>query len=180
MVEVLSETRVVAGVSCRIVRDRVYVDDVLIEDTHDFYAQDDAGNVWYMGEEVDDYVYDDAGNLLEIAHEGAWETGKDVAGVGSIAQPGYLMLANPKVGDVYHQEYYPGEAEDMGQVVAVGVTVTLADGRAITCVKTRDFSSADPTVDGLKYYAPGIGVVLEEAIDGSERVELVSGGGQGG
>src|SRR3990170_8083774 len=83
VVEVLDDTRDVMGVTCRVVRDRVFLDDVLIEDTHDWYAQDDAGNVWYMGEQVDNHNYDDEGMLLNITHEGEWEAGKDVAGLGT-------------------------------------------------------------------------------------------------
>jgi hypothetical protein len=48
VVEVLDETRDVNGVISRVVRDRVFLEELLIEDTHDLFAQDDAGNVWYM------------------------------------------------------------------------------------------------------------------------------------
>jgi hypothetical protein len=173
IVEVLDETRDVAGVECRVVRDRVFVDGLLIEDTFDWYAQDDAGNVWYMGEDVTDYSYDESGALIGAGNPGAWETGKDVAGVGAIARPGYIMPAAPRAGARYHQEYYPGEAEDYGEVVGVDVPVTLGDSTSYTTVKTRDQSSLDPTIDSFKYYAPGVGVVLEEGPDG-ERVELTS------
>ena len=174
VVEVLDETRVVSGITCRVVRDRVYLDDVLIEDTHDWYAQDDVGNVWYMGEEVDNYEYDDEGNVIEINHEGAWEAGQDVAGLGTTAKPGYLMKASPSPGDVYHQEYYAGEAEDMGEVIALEVEVTLGDGTTYTCMQTRDYTPLEPDVNEYKYYTPGIGVVLEEVVGGDERVELIS------
>ncbi len=174
VVEVLDDTRVVMGITCRVVRDRVFLDDVLIEDTHDWFAQDDDGNVWYMGEEVDNYNYDDAGSLIDTTHEGSWEAGLDVAGLGIIAWPGYAMKASPVPGDVYHQEYYASEAEDMGEVVALDVPVMLGDGVTYTCLQTRDFTPLEPDVSEYKYYAPDIGVVLEELIDGDERVELIS------
>ena len=175
VVEVLDETKVVYGVTVRVVRDRVYLNDVLVEDTHDWFAQDDDGNVWYMGEEVDNYEYDVDGNPLPLNHDGAWEAGKDVAGVGEIARPGHVMKASPMVGDLYHQEYYPGEAEDMGEVVALNVSVTLADGTTYTgCLQTRDFTRLEPGVAEHKYYAPGIGLVVEEKVGGGERAELVS------
>ena len=72
IVEVLDDTRTVFGVETRIVRDRVFLDGLLIEDTFDWYAQDDAGNVWYMGEEVTDFEYDDEGNRIGTSHTGAW------------------------------------------------------------------------------------------------------------
>jgi hypothetical protein len=172
VVEVLSTTRDVAGVTCRVVRDRVYLEGLLIEDTHDWYAQDDDGNVWYMGEEVDNYNYRDEGTLIDVSHEGAWEAGRDVAGLGSSARAGYIMLASPAPGDTYHQEYYEGQAEDMGEVVARDVPVTLGDGTEYSCLQTRDFTPLEPDVVAFKYYAPGVGVVLEEEED--VRVELIS------
>jgi len=174
VVEVLDDTRQVMGIMTRVVRDRVFLNDVLIEDTHDWFAQDDAGNVWYMGEEVDNYNYDDAGNLIDITHEGAWEAGKDVAGLGTIAKPGHVMKASPMPGEVYHQEYYPAEAEDMGEVLALDVPVTLRDGTNYTCLQTRDFTPLEPGVNEYKYYALGVGLVVEEVVGGTERVELVS------
>ena len=174
VVEVLDDTREVMGITCRVVRDRVYLDDVLIEDTHDCYAQDGDGNVWYMGEEVDNYNYGAEGSLIDITNEGAWEAGLDVAGLGTIARPGYLMKASPTPGDIYHQEYYAGEAEDMGEVVAVDVSVTLSNDVTYTCLQTRDINPFEPDDVEYKYYAPGIGVVLEELVDGDERVELIS------
>ncbi len=174
IVEVLEEQREVMGVTCVVVRDQVFLDDVIIEDTHDWYAQDDDGNVWYMGEEVDNYNYDAEGNLIDVTHEGAWEAGKDVSGQGETASPGYVMLSEPEADDVYYQEFYQGEAEDIGLVVEVGVAVTLADGSEYTCLKTRDYTPLEPGHVEFKYYAPGIGVVLEEVEESGERVELES------
>ncbi|MBL8877825.1 MAG: hypothetical protein JNG88_01795 [Phycisphaerales bacterium] len=173
VVEVLATTRDVAGITCRAVRDRVYKDGRVVEDTFDWYAQDDGGNVWYMGEDVTDFVYDNSGNLLSSEHPGSWETNKDVANIGVTALPGFIMPAHPTTGDRYHQEYYVGEAEDYAEVVGVGVEVALADGSTHTTIKTHDLSTLDNTIDSFKYYAVGVGVVLEEGHDG-ERVELIS------
>ena len=57
--EVLEDTRKVNGVECVVFRDRVFLDELLIEDTNDWFAQDDSGNVWYMGEDVPNYEYND-------------------------------------------------------------------------------------------------------------------------
>ncbi len=177
VVEVLDETRTVNGITCRVVRDRVYLgdglplgpEDLLVEDTHDWYAQDDAGNVWYMGEDVVNYEYDDEGTEIGTSDEGSWESGVDGA------EPGYLMLASPAAGTSYYQEYYEGEAEDMAYVVATGVTVELDDGTTYTgCVQTLDWNPLEPDVLEYKWYAPGVGVVKEEALTADEIVELVS------
>jgi hypothetical protein len=43
-------TKVVDGVTCRVVFDRVWTNGRLGERTHDFYAQTRRGTVWYFGE----------------------------------------------------------------------------------------------------------------------------------
>jgi hypothetical protein len=171
--QILDETYSIMGIETRVVRDRVYEDDVLVEDTRDWFAQDDEGNVWYMGETVDNYNYDDNGELIDITHEGAWEAGKDVANTGQIARPGYQMLAQPIVGRIYHQEYYPGEAEDAAEVLDLAAPVTTEAGLEFSTLKTRDFSTSEPTADERKYYGQGIGTVLETTGTGEVKVEYV-------
>lgn len=165
--EILDETRVVAGVECVVVLDRVYLDEVLIEETYDWFAQDDNGNIWYAGEEVVNYEYDDDGELLETNDDGSWEAGVDGA------QPGILIKAIPVVGDVYQQEFYQGEAEDMAEVVALNVPVTLDDGTIYpNCLKTLEWNPLEEDSEEYKYYAPGVGLVKEEDLEGEEPVEL--------
>ena len=59
------------GVETTVIRDTVYEDDLIIEDTFDWYAQDTAGNVWYFGEIVVNYEYDDEGNFIGVNNDGA-------------------------------------------------------------------------------------------------------------
>jgi hypothetical protein len=166
VVEVLEETRVVNGVTCVVVRDRVFLDELLIEDTHDWCAQDDDGNVWYMGESVTNYEYDDDGNVLSTDHDGAWEAGVD----GAI--PGIIMKATLIVGDTYQQEFYEGEAEDMGKIEALGVQVELEDGNIYTnCLQTLEWDPLQPDDQEYKYYAPDVGLIKEELVDGDETVD---------
>ena len=49
IVDVLADTKTILGIETLVIRDRVYLEGVLIEDTFDWYAQDDNGNVWYLG-----------------------------------------------------------------------------------------------------------------------------------
>ena len=119
VIEVLDVTRLVNGVICAVVRDRVYIDELLMEDTHDWFAQDNSGNVWYMGEDVVNYEYDDAGVVIATDTAGSWEAGVDGA------VPGFQMKAKLVIGDSYRQEYLAGEAEDMAAIHALNVPVTL-------------------------------------------------------
>jgi hypothetical protein len=85
------------------------------------------------------------------------------------------MLAEPRVGDGYQQESYPGEAEDQGQVLSTDESVNVAFGSFTDVLQTEDTTPLEPGLVEQKYYAPGVGLVLEETVlGGSERVELVA------
>jgi hypothetical protein len=160
---VTHESRVIAGVTAIVVTDQVFRNGELIEDTTDWYATDNAGNVWYLGEETAEY---ENGQVTTTA--GSWETGVDGA------EPGIIMLADPQAGDIYRQEFFAGEAEDIGQVYALGESVTVPAGSYTEVLVTEDWSLLDPDVHERKWYAPGVGVVFEEVVSGgSGTLELV-------
>ena len=151
----------VNGVAARVVRDSVYLDGELIEDTRDWYAQDLDGNVWYLGEDTAEYE----GGVV-VSTEGSWTWGTDGA------LPGIVMLGDPQIGDVYRQEYLADQAEDYGEVVALDESVTVPAGAFTGCLKTRDRAATDPAVDELKYFCAGVGNVLTEE-EGDVRDELI-------
>jgi len=160
---VTSETRVVMGVNTTVIRDRVWEDDELVEETFDWYAQDKNGNVWYFGEESKDF---EDGKL--VSTEGSWEAGVNGA------KPGILIEGKPQVGDIYRQEYLMGEAEDMAEVLALNESVSVEYGLFENCLKTKEWNPLEPGSEENKYYATGIGLLLEmETKGGSERLELV-------
>jgi hypothetical protein len=151
--------------TCRVVRDVVELDGEVIEDTDDWYAQDTEGNVWYFGEISREF---EDGELVSL--EGSWK-----AGVGG-AKPGIIMEADPQVDDIYRQEFFLGDAEDMGAVVSRGnesVTVPFGTYRD-DVLKTKDFTPIEPDVFEFKYYAPGVGLILEVNPDTGDRVELIN------
>ncbi len=160
---VLAEHKMILGVSCTIVRDRLSVDGSLVEETLDWYAQDADGTVWYMGEDSKEYR-----NGVVVGTAGSWQ-----AGVGG-AQPGVIMFADPLPGVTYRQEYLRGEAEDMATVLLTDGSVHLAMGDYTHIVQTKDFSLLEPDIIEYKYYAPGLGMILEDSPGGVERVELLS------
>jgi hypothetical protein len=163
-IEVLQETRDVNGVKATVVHDLVFVGDQIVEETYDWYAQDKDGNVWYLGEEVDNYE-----NGVLADHTGSWEWGKDGA------LPGIMMWADPSahLNEEYYQEYYAGEAEDKGQVLSMNENVTVPFGAFDSVLKTYDFSSLDPDLKENKFYAKGIGVIKEVDQLSGEEVVLI-------
>jgi hypothetical protein len=162
-VEVTDDTKEILGVECVVVRDTVWVDGELVEDTFDWYAQDTDGNVWYMGEDTKEYKDGEV-----VSTEGAWEAGVDGA------KPGIIMWADPQIGTSYRQEYYAGEAEDMAEVISLTESASVTYGSFDDLLVTKEWTPLEPGIAENKYYAAGVGLVLEEVVEGgSERVELI-------
>jgi len=160
---VTHETKTIMGVECAVVHDVGYEDGDVTEDTLDWYAQDKDGNVWYFGEATKTIENGEA-----VDTKGSWEAGVDGA------MPGIIMWADPKVGEPYAQEYAPGVAEDMAQIVRTGEKVTVAYGAFSDVLVIKEWNPLDPGVVEEKSYASGIGVILEQTLEGeNERVELI-------
>jgi hypothetical protein len=162
---VTGKTKVIMGVTCVVVSDVITEDDEVEERTLDWYAQDDAGNVWYFGENARDYDTD--GRI--VSRQGSWEAG--VKG----AQPGIVMHANPAPGATYRQEYFKGETEDVARVVNTGVRVSVPAGTYTDTVVTYDSTVLEPGKIEAKYYARGVGLVRTRFTRGADEVtELVA------
>ena len=161
---VTSDTKVILGVTTIVVHDQAYESGVLVEDTYDWYAQDEAGNVWYFGEDTKEL--DANGNV--ISTEGSWEAGVNGA------EPGIIMEANPKKGDKYQQEFSAGVAEDMAQVIGFEDSFCVQYGCFENVLVTKEWTPLEHGVVENKYYAPGVGFIYGEMVKGgNETTELV-------
>jgi len=167
VVTVTHRTRRIAnGIMARVVRDVATERGRRVEVTDDWYAQDAAGNVWYLGEDTAEY---ERGKPVNRA--GSFEAGVDGA------QGGIAMPADPVAGLSYRQEYYAGHAEDRAAVISVReeqVEVPFGFLRR-DVLMTRDLVPTEPHVQELKFYARGVGPVLAVHTDGTGgRAELLS------
>ena len=183
-VDVLKRTKLIDGVRCIVVRDRVFDGGDLVEDTDDWFAQAKDGAVWYCGEEVKDYesFEGDRPGLPELVSiDGSFKAGRDGD------KPGTIFLAHPVKGDVYREEFSLGSAEDVAEVLSTTyrygtsrqldrfVPRALADRLcAGDCVVTRNHTPLEPGVVERKYYAPGIGLFLETVPATGEIVRLTA------
>ena len=170
-VVVTDQTKLIDGITCVVVIDTVSEDGVPIEVTRDWYAQDQIGNVWYCGEiarnfEVFEGDEPAAAELVDI--DGSWKAGRD----GSEA--GVLLPFAPIVGETIRQEVAYGEAEDVVRIDSLNATETAPGAScAGNCLMTTDFTPLEPDVAENKFYAPGIGLIVEVDPDAGDRVELV-------
>jgi hypothetical protein len=149
-VSVTRRTRLVDGIRARVVHDVVREQGGIVEDTHDWYAQDSGGSVWYLGEATAEY---DGGSL--VSTEGSWEHGIDGA------QAGVLLPARPVVGCRYREEYKPGEAEDRALILARSESITTPTGHYRQVLHTANSTPLEPDVLENKLYAGGVGPVVE-------------------
>ena len=140
-------------VKARVVEEREWVDDELVEVSRNYFARcDQTGDVFYFGEAVD--IYED-GEI--VSHDGAW-----LAGVGG-AQPGVIMPGSYLLGSRYFQERAPG-AMDRGEHTAMGLTVATPAGTFHNCVEVIETSPLEPGHESLKRYCPGIGLVQDNDV----------------
>jgi len=147
--EVTFNTKVIDGVTCVEVHDRVYINEALAEDTLDWYAQDKQGNVWYFGEDSEEL---DNGRVTTLG--GSWMAGMNGA------KPGIIMLAQPVVGQYYRQEFQLNTAEDVAGIIRLNQTVIVPAGTFGDLVETEEITGLEPGALEHKYYAKGVGNVL--------------------
>ena len=169
-ITITDRIKLVDGIRCLVVRDVVEIDGELIEDTDDWFAQDVDGNIWYCGEESKDYEWFD-GDIPAVpelvAIDGSFKAGRDGD------EAGILLPSAPVVGDIFRQEVSFANAEDAIQILATDGTETVPASTCTgDCLVTRDFSPLDPGVEEEKYYAPGVGKILEIDLETGTRVEL--------
>jgi hypothetical protein len=163
---VTHRTKRILGVETTVVRDRLYLKGKLGEDTVDWYAQDQRGNVWYLGEDTKEL---DPSTGKVKSTEGSWQAGVNGA------RAGIFMPANPTVGQKGQQEYYKGHAEDRYKVLSLDAPVQVPFGSTQHALQTKEWTPLEPGVVDNKYYMRGVGTVREVAVQGgNERDELVS------
>jgi len=159
VVEVTHDTRSILGVQATVVRDTVSDrHGGLIEQTFDWFAQDNAGNVWYIGEDTKEYEHGQV-----VSTEGSWEGGVNGAA------PGIIMEAHPRVGDAYKQECAPPDAVDEAQVDSLTANVKTPYRDFGQALRTPESTPLEPGVVSDKLYVPCIGLVHEVTVRGGQE-----------
>lgn len=152
---------VIMGAQSVTIVDEAYANGRLVERTLDYFAADAAGNIWYLGEDVDNFHYDDAGVLTGIDNHSAWRAGVNGA------VPGITMPAVLTVGESLFQEHAPvEEAMDYAELVETGLVIDTAAGQFTDVIKFYEASTVDLDLREFKYYAPGVGMIrADEGLD---------------
>jgi len=163
IVSIVSDlTKVVDGVRVTVIWDRDFLSGTLAESELAFWAQDNAGNVWLLGEYPEEYSK--SGRLLGAPS--TWLSGA------SGAHAGVLMRTNPRPNtDSYVQGYAPAvEFKDMAKVFATGQSVCTPAQCYSNVLEIEEWNAFAPAEGHqLKYHAPGVGVVKIGSLDSSDQ-----------
>ena len=142
-----------------VVVDSAFQNDTLVEVAKDYYAQSDAGDVFYFGEDVDNYANGQIAN-----HDGSWLYGVNTNTLG------LFLSATPSVGQKFRPEDVPGITTESDEVISISESLTVPAGSYTSCVRIKEILS-DGAVE-YKLYAVGVGIVKEITEDGA--IELQS------
>jgi hypothetical protein len=121
-----------------------YLDGRIHEVALDWYAQDDAGNVWYFGEDV--FNYEDG---IVADTDGTWIAGKD-------GPPGMIMPADPEVGQAYRPENIPDAVFEEVVVKTLDLTVDGPRGPVTGAMVGTENHLLEGNYED-KTFAPGYG-----------------------
>lgn len=171
IVEMTTATKLIGGLTCLVSHDTVRENGVVVEDTFDWFAQRNNGDVFYCGESTAEYEIFEGDRPMTpelVTIDGSFKQGREGD------QGGLIFPGSPQPGLAYREESSFTNAEDMAQVVSTtygyGASKDLDRGvpKALAqllchgdCVVTRNTSLLEPGTVEFKYYAPGIGVFLE-------------------
>lgn len=157
-------TKVIDGVPSVVMWDRDYNDGVLQEAELAFFAQDDDGNIWTMGEYPEEY---ERGVFLGAPD--TWFQGVEGADAG-INVPG-----NQPLGAPFLQGWVPGiNFLDCGMVYKTEVSTCVPFNCYEGVLEVDEWSPFEVgTGHQRKFYAPGVGFVRVGAVDDPEGETLV-------
>lgn len=142
-------TKEIAGIRTVVAWIVDYSDGELVEAEIAFYAQDNDGNVWFMGEHPE--VYEN-GKMVEAP---TWIPGLKGA------EAGITMKAKPELNQPsYAQGWGPAvNWTDRGHVVGMGEKICVPVDCYEDVLIIEEFSQSEPDAFQVKSYAPGVGNV---------------------
>lgn len=155
-------TKVIDGVTTRVMWDRDYADGELVESELAFFAQTGSGDVWLFGEYPEEF---ENGEFV-----GAPST--FISGIAK-AQAGIAMQAKPRTGTASYVQAYAPKVDflDCGTVIQKNQTVCVPTGCYNDVLVIDEFNPLEPPEAGhqRKFYSAGTGLVKVTAVGGPEQ-----------
>jgi len=158
-------TKVIDGVTTRVIFDQDFNEGQLVEAELAFFAQDDHANLWVVGEYPEEYE-----DGVFLGAPSTWISGQ--AG----ADGGVLVPGKPQLGTSWFLQGRAPEIDflDCGKVSKTGQSVCVPVGCYDGVLVINEKSPLDPgSGTQRKYYAPGVGNVQIDAVGDKEGETLV-------
>jgi hypothetical protein len=151
VITVTDLTKVINGVRSVVVYEKDYDEDQLVESELAFFAQDDDGNVWHLGQYRETYDQKEfvGGRTFLVGHLDG-------------ARAGIMMPAEPRLGTAAYSQGYgppPFNWTDRGRVYQMGRQTQVPAGRFDSLLVVEENNDEEPDAFQLKYHARGVGVV---------------------
>jgi hypothetical protein len=158
-------TKVIDGVRTVVMWDRDFNAGQIVETELAFFAQDDDGNVWLLGEYPEEWEDGKFSGAPDV-----WFSGVDGA------RAGVMMRADPRLGTSSYLQGYAPEIEfsDRAKVHQLGQRTCVPLGCYDDVLVTDEWNPLEAgDAHQRKFYAPGVGNVRVGAAGGKEQEELV-------
>jgi hypothetical protein len=149
VINVTDLIKVIGGVRTVVTLDLDYSADELVEAEIAFFAQDNDGKVWRMGEYPEEY---EDGKFVDAP---AWIHGQENA------RAGISMKAEPKLGTPSYSQGWAPEVDftDRGKVFQMGQKASVPFGCYEDVLVIVETSKEEPDAQQFKYWARGVGNV---------------------
>jgi hypothetical protein len=162
---------VILGVQTTALLDEEFENGRIIERSVDFHATDDAGNVWYFGEDVTEFTYDRDGTLKETRPGKSWQAGRNDA------RPGIVISSATMPAAPVFMAHAAGE-DEMEYNIGAGnaLTVAVPAGTFGDVIRILTQSTTDPDLREYTWWARDVGLIrvqedLSPALD-APKVEV--------
>jgi hypothetical protein len=156
------------GITALVIWDQDYDDDELVETEIAFFAQDNDGNIWRMGEHPEEY---EDGEFVEAP---TWIAGQDDAHAG-ILVPGTPELETADFSQGYVESV---DFTDRAFVFAMGEELCIELGCYEDVLIIDEFNPEEEDAFQQKYYAPDVGNIFVgwrgEGEEEQEEMELIA------
>jgi len=162
-IHVTDLTKEIDGIEAVVCWDLDYSDEQLVEAELAFFAQDNDGNIWRMGEYPVEY---EEGKVVAA---NCWISGIDSA------VAGISMRGNPEIGSPsYSQGWGPGVGfTDRGQVYQFEPETCVPLDCYNHVLVIRETSLAEPDAFQLKFWAKGVGNIRVGWGGGGEKTQEI-------
>lgn len=156
------ETKDIAGVTTTEVKRVTTLNNIVVNNTFDYFAQDIEGNVWIFS-----HVSQDVSENGQVTSLEGWTSGE------SGAKPAIFVKATPEVGNIYRSSYALQTSEKTSEVQSLTEELTTAAGNFSNVLKVKVLDAVQPTAEANIFFAENVGPIEFLDVKTNSKLDLV-------